>query len=87
MSKYYIAGKYHILLPNIAPKSYDVLGWNWFNFKKGEWNSCAFKTQENAIRSYQGRYNVRKVNISLNYSDFEKQHKNTTILDEELFKI
>ena len=90
MSKFYVAGN-NILLPNIIPQSYDTLGWNWFNFETREWNSCAFTTKEDAIRSYQGTYNVRKVDVKLTYSDFDfeipEQHNNTTVLDEELFKI
>ena len=94
MSYYYIAGD-NILLPNIQPKSYEIIGWNWFNFKKCEWNSCAFRTKEHAITAYKDVYNVKKVNVSLNFSDFAipnvKNFVNlpspTDCFDEELFEI
>ena len=95
MSYYYIAGD-NILLPNIQPKSYEIIGWNWFNFKKCEWNSCAFRTKEHAITAYKDVYNVKKVNVSLNFSDFAIPNVNfpysaskqtTDCFDEDLFEI
>jgi hypothetical protein len=71
-------GKY-ILLPNIVPHSYKVIGWNWFNLEEGEWNSCLFETKEHAIEAYKKR-GITKVKIKLDYSPEPP-------LEEELFEI
>lgn len=44
----------YILLPQIENDSYRLVGYNWFNPKTGEYNSCAcFKSAKKAISSYQ----------------------------------
>jgi len=59
-------GRAYILLPQMNydpdPESeadYTIVGYNWFDFKSGEYNSCAFyKTVGEALRHY-GRDSCR----------------------------
>lgn len=46
-------GTKHLLLPQIEKESYVIVGYNWFNIDRGNYNSSVtFKTAAEAIRSY-----------------------------------
>lgn len=60
-------GSTYLLLPTNQDKSYNFRGYNWFNTKTGEWNSCKdWETVEEAIKPYN---NVRNCDIGINYKD------------------
>ena len=43
----------YVLMPKTAPGNYTVIGYDWFSFKNGTYNSCCgFKTVQEAIKSY-----------------------------------
>jgi hypothetical protein len=49
----------YLLLPQIAQGSYEVIGYNWFNLTKGEYNSCiTFSTIVEALKVYKRHYNA-----------------------------
>lgn len=53
----------YILLPVGKERSYDIIGYDWFNITKSEWNSCRnFKTVQEAIDCYS---NVTNCEIEL----------------------
>lgn len=55
----------YLLLPQLG-NSYSVKGYNWFNIKTGEYNSCAcYKTAKQAVEAYSD-HSVYNVNIVLN---------------------
>lgn len=56
-----------LLLPQLdSEKSgYAIIGYNWFNLEKGEYNSCNFfKTPEEAIHGY-SQMAIKNANINM----------------------
>lgn len=93
MEKFWIASNMMILLPcikthynrhvsadgEIYNDGYQIIGWNWFDFGKGRWNSCGFETKEDAIKSYRRTYDLREVEFKIG--------SDAIVLSDELFKI
>jgi len=44
-----------LLLPQIEKESYEIVGYNWFDIKRGKYDSCVcFKTAEKAVQNRKG---------------------------------
>jgi hypothetical protein len=48
-----VAGDLHLLTPQVSG-GYEIIGFDWLNVKKGNYNSCAhFSTAQLAVKSHQ----------------------------------
>jgi len=56
----------YLLLPQIEPHSYKVIGYNWFNVDSGEYNSAeCWKTPEEAIKYYSADHKIINCTVRL----------------------
>ena len=53
----------YLLMPQIAEgSSYNIVGYNWFRFSDGRYNSCCFyDTAEKAVKSYARDHKIENV--------------------------
>ena len=55
----------YILLPNMHDNSYNLRGYDWFNPKTGEWNSCKnYESVKDAL-DYSSYTNIRNCEMSV----------------------
>ena len=53
-----------VLLPQIKPGNYKIVGYNWFNITTGKYMSCAtFPTVKEAVNLYQKTYEVSNADL------------------------
>jgi hypothetical protein len=49
----------YILLPQLMPDSYKVIGFNWFNLKDGSFNcSTRWRTPQEAVEAYKQGHEI-----------------------------
>lgn len=60
------SGEEYLLMPINHGLSYDFRGFDWFNIKTGEFNSCrGWKSAEDAVEAYINDYKISNCTINL----------------------